>query len=69
MSEKEYIEEVIRIAVQANAPQTHFQQIIAAHMVGELDGSTPGVVERVIRQEIGGRITTRRHDAHPPPAR
>ncbi len=70
MSENEYLQQVIENAVQGGRiPQTHLQQIVAEHMIGEMDGSTPGSVENVIRKEIGRRVTTPRYPVNAAPAR
>lgn len=64
MSGLEYLEEVMINAIQkSTAPQTHQQQIIAEYMIGEMDGTAPGGVERIIQQELGRRVTTPRHNA------
>lgn len=69
MSESEYIQEVMRRAVITVTSQTPLQHIVAEHMVGELDGSSPGGVEEIIRRELRKRISTPRYKKQPVAAR
>lgn len=70
MGENEFLEQVIVNAVRSGTIHTTaFQQHIAHLLVGELDGTTPGVVKDAVRQEIGRRATTLRHTTHTIPTR